>query len=108
MTSGTDPEVKHAGSHVLIDKIELKGLKQKARTYDEIEKIIPEMYKDWKSILPQINQNQKLLGLVKDELQGWEVEWKDFKPECGTAALDQHGANMVMAVLKSLLEGSKK
>lgn len=77
MTSGTDSEVKHTGSHVLIDKIELKELK-------------------------------KLQKLVKDELRGWEVEWKDFKPECGTAALDQHGANMVMAVLKSLLEGSKK
>jgi len=37
----------------------------KVRTYEEIAKIVPEMYKDWKSILPQIKQNQKLLGLIE-------------------------------------------
>lgn len=56
----------------------------------------------------EIVESIKLRKLVKDELQGWEVNWKDFKPECGTAALDQHGAEMVMAVLKSVLEKSKK
>jgi len=55
----------------------------------------------------EIVESIKLRKLVKEELQGWEVEWKDFKPECGTAALDQHGADMVMAVLKSLLKKSK-
>lgn len=41
----------------------------KARTYDEIAKIIPEMYKDWKSILPQINQSQKLRGLIEKAIK---------------------------------------
>ena len=56
----------------------------------------------------EIIESIKLRKLVKEELREWEVEWKDFKPECGTAALDQHGANIVMAVLKSVLEESKK
>jgi len=38
---------------------------EKARIYEQIEKDIPEMYKDWKAILPQLKQNQKLRELVE-------------------------------------------
>jgi len=40
MTSGTDPEVKHEGSHILIDKIELKEVKEKASLCDDLCKIL--------------------------------------------------------------------
>ncbi len=45
---------------------------EKARVYEQIEKCVPEMYKDWKAILPQIKQNQKLRDEIVDLADIWD------------------------------------